>query len=127
MTSGRCGGSVFRTRRTLSFFYLQMDDPPINHTAVRWGACFCDHCLAGFRAFLEQKTTPKQRLDAGVQDVATFDYRAYLKEKGAPSGDAFAKWQGGALKSLFADRYYRIGGLALPGPCPGGGAFARGG
>ncbi|MFV2066296.1 MAG: hypothetical protein ACC645_04900 [Pirellulales bacterium] len=82
---------------------FQMDDPPINYAAVRWGACFCDHCLNGFRAFLERKTTLEQRRSIRVPDVATFDYRAYLKEKGAPSGDAFAKWDGGTLKGLFTE------------------------
>jgi hypothetical protein len=27
---------------------LQMDDPATNMAAVRWGGCFCTHCVAGF-------------------------------------------------------------------------------
>jgi len=28
---------------------LQMDDPPMNVAALRWGGCLCPHCMAEFR------------------------------------------------------------------------------
>lgn len=80
---------------------LQMDDPLTNLHAVQWGACFCPHCMEGFRRFLEEH---KEELDIqglGIADLSSFDYRDYLRQRGAPVGDAFRTYDGGQLKQLF--------------------------
>ena len=80
---------------------LQMDDPATNMAAVRWGGCFCTHCMAGFRTYLKRHATAEELARAEVGDLEQFDYRAYLKTRDAPVGDAFAKYDGGALKRHF--------------------------
>ncbi len=82
---------------------MQRDEPGANHNATRWGGCFCPHCMKAFRVYLARNTTPEQRAKLGVADVKTFDYAAHLRQKGAPVGDAFAKWKGGELKRLFGE------------------------
>lgn len=81
---------------------LQMDDPAMNIAAVRWGGCFCSHCMAGFRKYLKKHAEVADLAKEGVGDLVRFDYREYLKARKAPVGDAFAKYDGGALKRLFA-------------------------
>ena len=80
---------------------VQVDGVEMNGMAVAWGTCFCGDCMEGFRKYLEENTTPDQRDALGIEDVGKFDYRAYLKEKGAPVGDKFGSWDGGYLKKLF--------------------------
>jgi hypothetical protein len=82
---------------------LQMDDPRMNLAAVSWGACFCPHCIEGFRAFLIDRVSQETATAWGITDLDRFDYRQYLLERKAPVGDAFAKYDGGELKSLFAE------------------------
>jgi len=80
---------------------MQRDEPTANHFACRWGGCFCKHCIAGFRPYLARHTTPEERRKLGIADVATFDVRAYFLARGAPVGDAFARYEGGRMKELF--------------------------
>jgi hypothetical protein len=81
---------------------LQMDDPPMNVAAVRWGGCFCPHCMAGFRKYLKSQATTADLANWEIDSVERFDYREYLKARKAPVGDAFAGYDGGPLKRLFA-------------------------
>ncbi len=81
---------------------LQMDDPTMNMSAVNWGGCFCEHCTAGFRRYLQEHAAADDLAKWGIQDLAQFDYREYLKSRQAPVGDAFAKYDGGTLKRSFA-------------------------
>jgi hypothetical protein len=37
----------------------------------------------------------------GIDDIATFDYRGFLVERGAPAGDALAGWKGDPLRERF--------------------------
>ena len=80
---------------------IQRDDPAANGAAVRWGACFCPDCMAGFRAYLHDQVSPEKLKALGIDDLSTFDYGKYLLSIGAPTGDAFAKYPGGELKDLF--------------------------
>ncbi len=82
---------------------LQMDDPRMNMAAVSWGACFCRHCMEGFRVFLKQRVSKATAAEWGIGDLDTFDYRQYLIERKAPVGDAFAKYDGGQLKKWFTE------------------------
>ncbi|MCS7239073.1 MAG: nucleoside hydrolase, partial [Thermoguttaceae bacterium] len=80
---------------------LQMDDPLTNLHAVQWGACFCEHCMVGFRQFLLSQQEQLNLAELGISDLTSFDYRQYLREQKAPVGDAFRQYHGGKLKELF--------------------------
>jgi len=81
---------------------LQMDDPPCNLAAVAWGGCLCDHCVAAFREYLGKKATREELAKLGIEKLEAFDFRAFLKERNAPVGDAFARWND-PLKKHFAE------------------------
>ena len=80
---------------------MQRDEPRANLLAVRWGGCFCAHCMTDFRAWLARNTTPEQREAADTGHLDTFDYREHLQAEDAPVGDAFGNWDGGQLKDWF--------------------------
>jgi len=80
---------------------INRDDPKANEHAVRWGACFCPHCMKGFREYLRANCTGEELRKLGVEDIGTFDYRQYLLAANAPAGDAFLSYNGGALKEYF--------------------------
>ncbi|TVS14834.1 MAG: hypothetical protein EA424_18130 [Planctomycetaceae bacterium] len=80
---------------------LQRDEPGQNMHALNWGGCFCDHCMQGFRAWLDQHADRQTLKDLGVRDLGTFDYREYLRQRDAPVGDDFRRWPGDALKAYF--------------------------
>jgi hypothetical protein len=80
---------------------MQRDEPSGNASAVAWGGCFCSHCMAGFRGYLADNTTPEQQRQLGIHDVQSFDYAQHLRGQGAPVGDAFGRWNGGELKERF--------------------------
>jgi hypothetical protein len=46
------------------------------------GGCFCDFCLKGFRAWLQQNLTPSELAAKGIADLKTFDYRATVRDAG---------------------------------------------
>jgi len=80
---------------------LQRDEPGQNKHAVRWGGCFCEHCMKGFNQWLATNSDPAILRRLGVADLGTFDYREYLRAKDAPVGDAFGAWKGDELKAYF--------------------------
>ena len=82
---------------------LQRDGPEMNHSATNWGGCFCGHCVTAFRVYLEAQGDRQRLLEAGVTDLETFDYGAYLRAKGAPVGDAFRQYPQDYLKGMFID------------------------
>ncbi|OGV74756.1 MAG: hypothetical protein A3K19_13295 [Lentisphaerae bacterium RIFOXYB12_FULL_65_16] len=62
--------------------WMQFDDWSMTFHASQWGgACFCTDCMAGFRDDLKVHATPAQLAELGIQDVATFDYRQYLRDR----------------------------------------------
>jgi hypothetical protein len=62
---------------------LHIDDYRGASGAVTWlSACFCRHCMAGFREYLG-KTVPMQKLAAlRISDLGRFDYREFLLASG---------------------------------------------
>jgi len=62
---------------------LHIDDYRGTSGAVTWlSAGFCRHCMAGFREYLE-RNVPKEKLAAlGITDLAKFDYRQFLVDRG---------------------------------------------
>jgi hypothetical protein len=81
---------------------LQRDEPGQNKHALNWGGCFCEHCMVGFNRWLEKNGDPEVLQRLGVTDLATFDYREYLRVREAPVGDDFWRWKGDELKGYFA-------------------------
>lgn len=71
---------------------IQQDAAEMNSIATRWGACFCEHCLAGFREFLGGRTDADWRAARGIGDLEAFDYGARIKAQGAPSGQSLRSW-----------------------------------
>lgn len=80
---------------------LQRDEPAQNELAMKWGGCFCDYCITGFREWLGRRADPQVLQDLGASDLGSFDYRAYLRKKKAPVGPGFYRWEGDALKQYF--------------------------
>jgi len=62
---------------------LHIDDYRGTSGSVTWrSGCFCKHCMAGFREYLA-KNVPKHKLDElGINDLANFDYRWFLLQRG---------------------------------------------
>ena len=67
---------------------LHIDDYRGTSGAVTWrSACFCRHCMAGFREYLA-KAVPKEKLAAlGISDLDGFDYRQFLLDRGVKPED----------------------------------------
>jgi hypothetical protein len=83
---------------------LHIDDYSGTAGAVSWlSACFCRNCLAGFREYLS-KSVAKEKLDAvGIKDLATFDYRQFLLERGVKPKEYNARRSGLPLAAEFYD------------------------
>ena len=62
---------------------LHIDDYRGTSGSVTWlSGCFCRHCMAAFRNYLA-KSVPKDKLaKLGITDLATFDYRQFLLDRG---------------------------------------------
>lgn len=80
---------------------LQRDEPGQNQNALRWGGCFCEHCMAGFNRWLGDHADPEVLQRLGVADLDAFDYRVYLRGQDSPIGDDFGRWKGDELKEYF--------------------------
>ncbi len=67
---------------------LHIDDYRGASGAVTWlSACFCRHCMAGFREYLG-KNVPKEKLAAlGIKNLDGFDYRQFLLDQGVKPAD----------------------------------------
>ncbi|MEK6796903.1 MAG: chitobiase/beta-hexosaminidase C-terminal domain-containing protein [Spirochaetota bacterium] len=80
---------------------MQRDEPAQGKHALRWGGCFCDHCMKGFQRYLKDNTDAAVLSKFGITDTTGFDYRAYLKGKNYPSGDDFMKGTPDELRAEF--------------------------
>jgi lysophospholipase L1-like esterase len=69
---------------------LHRDEPesPV-FAAERFGGGFTPTGIAGFRDWLNEKFTSVELAALGVDSPDDFDYADYLRDKGAPVGDAF--------------------------------------
>lgn len=62
---------------------LHIDDYTGTAGAVTWlDACFCPACMEGFRQYLQAHLSEERKKELDLGDLATFDYRRYLSEKG---------------------------------------------
>jgi hypothetical protein len=67
---------------------LHIDDYEGTAGMVTWQqACFCRHCMAGFRQYLAENLSPQQRGDLNIGDWETFDYRQFLLDHGVTPDD----------------------------------------
>ncbi len=83
---------------------LQVDDPAMNGHAVKWGACFCEHCVSGFREWLKRNVKPAELEKLGIADADAFDYRAYVKGGGKSRKlhGLFERFQREATRGFFS-------------------------
>ena len=67
---------------------LHIDDYRGSSGAVTWRSeCFCRHCMAAFRQYLAGNV-PAEKLQAlGITDLAAFDYRQFLIDRGITPED----------------------------------------
>lgn len=72
---------------------LHRDEPesPV-FAAQRYGGGFSPTGLAGFREWLKGNLTAEEIMNLGISDIESFDYAEWLRERGAPTGDAFASF-----------------------------------
>jgi hypothetical protein len=73
---------------------LHIDDYSGTAGAVTWlSAGFCRHCMAGFRDYLAANVPKEKLADLGIADLAAFDYRRFLMDRGI-SADDYKKRRG---------------------------------
>lgn len=67
---------------------LHIDDYTGSAGMVSWqAACFCSHCMAGFRDYLKRNLPPGKMAELGIADLETFDYRQFLLDHGVTVSD----------------------------------------
>lgn len=82
--------------------HFQMDGPELNDLMSHFGGCFCAHCVRGFREYLASRSTPGQRAQWGVADLAAFDYARFLLALGTDPDTDISLWKGPVeLRELF--------------------------
>jgi hypothetical protein len=64
--------------------WLMIDSaiPTIASLNARYGGCFCQHCMSGFREFLRDKLSAADLTSWGIADLESFNYREYLLARG---------------------------------------------
>lgn len=105
---------------------LHIDDYEGTAGMVTWQqACFCRHCMAGFREYLADHLSPQQQSELGIDDLDAFDYRQFLLDQGVapddyrqrraslPLADDFLNFQIQAMHRFVAE--YRRRGEQLRG------------
>lgn len=67
---------------------LHIDDYEGTAGMVTWQqACFCQHCMAGFRQYLADNLSAQQLSDLDIAAWDTFDYRQFLLDHGVTPDD----------------------------------------
>jgi len=61
---------------------LMLDSQTCTLQVLRMGGCFCRSCMAGFRKFLDEHTTPASLAEYGISDLNRFDYGKFLRRRG---------------------------------------------
>ena len=82
--------------------WLMIDSaiPTIASLNARYGGCFCEHCLAGFREYLRSNLGAADLESWAIDDLESFNYRDFLLARG------------------FTDERYRAEILAFPAVIP---------
>ena len=92
---------------------IQMDGPSLGGSAVHWGGCFCEHCVAGFRQHLRSHTTEEERRKLGIADLDAFDYADYLRRVGTKAGESHHRWKGSAKLRVHFKKFQERSTLAF--------------
>ena len=67
---------------------LHIDDYRVTSGSVTWlDGCFCRHCMAAFRDYLRRNVASEELARLGIADLATFDYRQFLLDRGVKPGE----------------------------------------
>ncbi len=67
---------------------LHVDDYRGTSGSVTWLAGgFCKHCMAAFRKYLAANVSADRLAGLGIKDLATFDYRRFLIDRGVKAED----------------------------------------
>ena len=70
---------------------IQRDEPDMGTlSAARFGGGFSPSGITAFREWMISNLSAEKIGELGIQDIGSFDYKEYLKGKGAPAGDAFS-------------------------------------
>src|SRR5204863_6622514 len=59
---------------------VHFDESEVPITSLQYGGCFCDTCMRGFRAYLEE--LPERPADLADEDLSTFHYGHWLLGRG---------------------------------------------
>jgi len=63
--------------------YIMLDAQTSTALPLKWyAACFCDHCLRGFRKYLDEYYSGEDLSKMGINTLPDFDYAEFLKSKG---------------------------------------------
>ena len=64
--------------------WLMIDSaiPTIASLNARYGGCFCQHCMSGFRDFLRENLSAADLVSWEIADLESFNYRDYLLARG---------------------------------------------
>ena len=82
---------------------LHIDDYRGTSGAVTWlSACFCRHCMAGFRQYLADHVSQGDLQKLGITDLASFDYGQFLRDRGVSPSDYPQR----RSSLLLADEFY---------------------
>lgn len=66
---------------------IQLDETDSPMTAFRYGGCFCKDCMKQLRRYLQGLAASRLPDELRGVDLATFDYRRFLLERGYQPGD----------------------------------------
>lgn len=67
---------------------VQLDESGSPIDTLRYGGCFCNDCVAGFRAYLQSVAPTAGDPELDALDLATFDYAEWLRAAGHTAGEA---------------------------------------
>ncbi|MGE4490228.1 MAG: FN3 associated domain-containing protein [Kiritimatiellales bacterium] len=94
--------NALKKRIDMGADFIQRDSPDATRfCAQHYGAGFSSGSVEAFRKYLTETKTPEELTALGIDNISDFNYRDYLLSIHAPSGDAFADWDGGPLKEEF--------------------------
>jgi len=83
---------------------LHIDDYTGTAGAVTWlSACFCPSCMAGFRDYLARGAAKEKLAALGITDLAKFDYRRFLLDRGVKPEEYNRRRAGLPLAGEFLD------------------------
>ena len=83
---------------------LHIDDYTGTAGTVTWqSGCFCRYCLAGFREYLEKNVSQQKLAELGIADLAGFDYRQFLLDRGVKPEEYNRRRAGLPLAAEFYD------------------------